>query len=614
MNWLLLIVFASVAANENFLNCPNSYSDVSKMNITFDCANLEEDVVHSDFFDQNVEDNSCTYMTDFDAYYDQYREAYKSFTEAYQITFENCRFPYLPHTFFQRINKIFRINLEHSGVEAITYGKFADGSNLETLLMSFNELMELPGFLFSHTPQIQEIDFSHNRIRKIDENTFRGAAKKIKKINLAHNNINAIDRLLFSGLLELEDLDISHNIIEHFDADLSSLTQLEFLRLDNNKIMQLGCNVFANQLEIDLSVNELKEIDWNCNSTSTLTLKIENNLLGNLTLPASTLVTSLSTVLASRNKIENISIEGDLPNLRLLNLGNNNLKNISAVSEHCVALANLDLSFNDIRHVDANAFVKMTKLQYLYLNNMNLTEVGHGTFSHQRSLIELNLSHNKLKQINFDLFVPYVENLTELHLNDNNLTNLDGWTNSLFPKLSILAVSNNDFNCSYLAQFLRQFKYPTIRLVPSSTLIMHTAEQKSIHGISCIDTQRNPIEKSIIFDDVTNDSMEDREAQPADVGSDNDHFSPRVSKLLSKLSQENYSVQLERVESILSSIKFLLIFLCIIIAAFVVTASFVKVFKPMTHHRLYRNERNTIYLQENDVHHSSTTLNTLVPK
>lgn len=32
---------------------------------------------------------------------------------------------------------------------------------------------------------------------------------------------------------------------------------------------------------------------------------------------------------------------------------------------------------------------------------------------------------------------------------------MDGFTNSLFPRLNALGITNNNFNCSYLKRFMR---------------------------------------------------------------------------------------------------------------------------------------------------------------
>lgn len=535
-----------------------------------------------------------------------------SLSNAFQVTFEHCLLPYVPHNFFHRLQNIHQINLELCGVETINSGKFADGSQLEKLWMSFNELIELPAVLFSNTPHIQEIDFSYNKINHIHPKAFHGGTKKLMKLDLSGNCIGDLDKNVFASLLNLMKLDLSYNSIEHFDVDLSNLTELVSLSINNNKIVQLDCNIFSKVTSIDASTNRLREIDWSCESSFLFSLNLADNLLSNLTLSAVGLSKTLRILNVARNKIETISIENDLPKLKELDLMANNLKNISAISEHCVALKLLGLSNNNIQQLDANAFVKMTNLEYLYLQNTSLTEVVHGTFSHQRNLIELDLSHNKLNHISFDLFLPYFENLTELRLNDNHLANLVGWMDSIFPKLGALAISNNDFNCSYLAEFLRQFKTTTIHLAPSSTVTMHTAERNSIHGISCIDIKDDPAEKNITFDVMKIPAEDMQFSVPNGRNNNNDQLISTVNRLLIRLAEEKANNQpSKRVESILSSMNFLLIFLCIVSVAFILLTVVTKC-KRWNHHHYRTNERNTIYLQENDAHQSSTTLNTVM--
>lgn len=146
---------------------------------------------------------------------------------------------------------------------------FSNDSSLTEIILSWNTLTELPGFLFLQTPNIKEIDFSYNMISNIDPNTFRGPTNNLSVINLSHNNIETIDKNLFMDSLHLAELNLGYNrynFIEHFQIDLLKLHALKLLRLDNNKIKRLDCTIFeltTNRIFIDVDYNHIEDVEFN---------------------------------------------------------------------------------------------------------------------------------------------------------------------------------------------------------------------------------------------------------------------------------------------------------------------------------------------------------------
>lgn len=145
--------------------------------------------------------------------------------------------------------------------------------------------------------------------------------------------------------------------------------------------------------------------------------------------------------------------------------------------------------------------LKMTQLE-------GLTKIGLGTFSHQQNLKFLNLSHNNLVTINFNLFSRGFKQLTELHLNDNHLKEIIGWEHSDLPNIQLLTIFNNDFNCSYLEKTLRHFPQNVSLKTNSSRILLHTDNGSNLHGIRCIDKDHESTEKSNKFENLKNRKIE----------------------------------------------------------------------------------------------------------
>lgn len=73
--------------------------------------------------------------------------------------------------------------------------------------------------------------------------------------------------------------------------------------------------------------------------------------------------------------------------------------------------------------------------------------------------------------------------MESLYLDGNQLQDLNGFNNSVFPRLNALGITNNRFNCSYLKQFMQSVKWEQIRLpVDRMPLNIH---QTNIRGVAC---------------------------------------------------------------------------------------------------------------------------------
>lgn len=313
--FIVFVYVLQTMSKENFVSCVGHADD---FHVTFDCAVLDDKILHRNYFDQYVVDNTCTI--------DNASVVFSTLTE---ITLKNCRLPIMPQKFLQRLASVREIHLDNSGIKAINDAAFSYGNSLERLSMSRNDLTSVPSF--AYTPNISEINFSRNRISNIGSSTFRmGTTNYIKIINLSHNNIETLDKYLFVELENLEKLFLGHNFIEHFHVDLSALSHLTELNLDNNKVARLDCTNFAlstNQVCIDVSFNFIKEIDLNCSvHIELLEINITDNQLTSLTFPKSNLLNGLTKMVASSNLIGNVTFHRSFHQLVELQLNDNILK------------------------------------------------------------------------------------------------------------------------------------------------------------------------------------------------------------------------------------------------------------------------------------------------
>ncbi|KAL7020472.1 hypothetical protein ACKWTF_011553 [Chironomus riparius] len=113
-------------------------------------------------------------------------------------------------------------------------------------------------------------------------------------------------------------------------------------------------------------------------------------------------------------------------------------------------LQSLDLSFNELQQLPENwALSKLRRLQHLYLQNNNISELNSEAFAGLNSLRTLNLSHNHLEQLPDGLFFNARE-LREIHLQGNEIFQLP---RSLFHRLEqllILDLSENQLTSHHV--------------------------------------------------------------------------------------------------------------------------------------------------------------------
>lgn len=535
------------------------------------------------------------------------------------IKFSSCRTPSIPHMLFQFMENIREFDISFSELESVRLGDFRKADNLLYFTAAHNKLSELTAGIFVGAPNISVIDFSYNHISKVNAYAF-SAATLVSRLHLSHNMIAVLDKQTFANLTSLDELHLDNNQIEVIDIELFLHNELMArLSLNNNRIVQLHCNILSHLRylnQIDVSVNRLSAFNTSCLSDTYLDLYISDNHLESLTLR------KVVSVIAARNQIKSLHIADEVSNLKKLKLANNSLTNVSGIFEQLTSLETLDLSYNFVGKLDIATFAKLTNLEHLILSHTNLSNINFGTFFHQKELKTLDISYNNLNKINFDIFLPYLKNLESLYLDGNNLTEMEGLTNSLFPQLSILSISNNNFNCTYLAKLLRTLKWEELGLNIDPDLV-HSNETH-INGIAC-DHPANDSQTSITYNRIHNDNNDHQynihKAIVAILDPSNTNYTTKsdnsaldeLNKLRNTHALMEYREHL--LESHLLAMKYLLAFICLICLVYL-AFKFVMVFRA--NRRLEFDVKGAchgIYLHDgdkrSDIYQSTVTMNTL---
>lgn len=554
--------------------------------------------------------------------YPQYRHLVKV------MKFTECKTPSLPYMIFHYFQNIREFDISFTGMDSIVRGDLMNADNLMYLTAIHNKLTELSVSLFLGAPNISVVDFSNNQIAKISPSAFVGAVF-MSRLHLSHNAIHTLDKKTFASMTMLDELHLDFNQLDAIDAELfSHNTLLARLSLNNNRIVRFDCATmeklkYLNKL--DLSMNQLIAFDTNCISSTAndLDLSIHDNQLQNLTLR------KLVSVNAAHNQIKHLFIADDgSTNLKCLKMAHNQLENLTGIFEHLNTLETLDLAHNYVGKLNISTFGHLTNLEHLNLGHTNLSNINFGTFFHQKELRSLDISYNGLNKINFDVFLPYLKNLEQLILDGNNLTEVDGISTTMFPQLTMLSISNNNFNCTYLAKLLRTLKYDELSLSINPELV-HPNETH-INGIAC-DHRTND---SIVYNRVHSDDYDHKynvhkaivailspnnqnnahDGKGGDIVTNDNHNIHELHIAHSSSSSSSAHDREHMLETHLLTMKYLLALICCICLAFVVV-KFVTIFRA--HRQLDFNVahcRNGVYLQDSDkygIYQSTATMNTL---
>lgn len=111
-----------------------------------------------------------------------------------------------------------------------------------------------------------------------------------------------------------------------------------------------------------------------------------------------------------------------------------------------------------------------------------------------------------MKELDFNLFMPILHDLQFLWLGENRLSHLNGFKNALLPKLELLDITANDFNCSYLYHFMKNvdWKHLRLHLAPYSS----KTGESNVRGVRCNEILFEP-EPSVDRGEVTNNYSEE---------------------------------------------------------------------------------------------------------
>ena len=158
------------------------------------------------------------------------------------------------------LNVITMINAE---INIIDEQVFENVSCLQSLLLGYNHIKDLPLELFRNITHLHKLDLSLNLIKSLNETIFDDLVE-LEILNLTHNSMESLPPGLFSKLRRLRYIHLETNMMRSFDSQPFPTNSLAFEKLfvDGNYITSVPEFVFTTPdlVHISLAHNDITDI------------------------------------------------------------------------------------------------------------------------------------------------------------------------------------------------------------------------------------------------------------------------------------------------------------------------------------------------------------------
>ncbi|XP_069722421.1 leucine-rich repeats and immunoglobulin-like domains protein 1 isoform X2 [Phaenicophaeus curvirostris] len=322
------------------------------------------------------------------------------------------------------------LHLHHNRIRSIEASQLKPYVTLETLDLSFNDIMEIRNGCFPQGLHIKELYLGNNRISTLEPGAFDSLSRSLLTLRLSKNRIAQLPVKAFK-LPRLTQLELNRNRIRLIEGlTFQGLDSLEILKLQRNNISKLTDGAFwglAKMQVLHLEYNSLTEVNSGSlyGLSSLHQLHLSNNSISRINPDGWSFCQKLHELILSYNNLTRLD-EGslaDLGGLHVLRLSHNSINHIAeGAFKGLKNLRVLELDHNDISGTieDTNgAFAGLESLSKLTLFGNKIKSVAKKAFSGLEALEHLNLGDNAIRSIQADAFAK-MKSLRQLHINSDS--------------------------------------------------------------------------------------------------------------------------------------------------------------------------------------------------
>jgi Leucine-rich repeat (LRR) protein len=298
------------------------------------------------------------------------------------ISFKHSKFKSFPNNLFKvmpNLKSIVARDCELTELDESTFGLSSTNNvtGIKQLHLSGNLLTILEAYTFSNTENLVYLDVEHNHLSQIDANAFDGLSH-LEFLILSENQLEYLNPSVFAPLLSLRHLGLRNNQIQVFNFDNIKGNRGLTINLAKNKLSKLQSSGANNVVDnIDLSDNQLVDISALTNLKGMRFLRLSNNKKVELksndfSKMTSLLALDLNSVNLLRQANKYNEFLNPLCNLLLLSISSNELTSLKKFPL-LPKLQNLVADGNDISNLVVNDLkTKFPKLEKININNNTL--------------------------------------------------------------------------------------------------------------------------------------------------------------------------------------------------------------------------------------------------
>nr|ANG08886.1 toll family protein 7 [Oncopeltus fasciatus] len=281
------------------------------------------------------------------------------------------------------------------------------------------------------------------------------------------------------------------------------LHYLEELSITNCKILEIPTDTFDGLRELKILRINTNNADWGLGKTLEMTVDSFDGLK------------QLQTLELVRSNVRRVpdNVFCTLGNLQTINYTRNSIRDLDSIGfvskrarEAATTVARvecsggmdlraLDLSYNEIRTLGEGSGISgLRRLQNLYLQNNQISEISSDAFSGLASLRVLNLSSNRLETLPEGLFAGN-RDLSAIHLQNNSLYELARGIFHRLEQLIILDLSSNQLNSNQIDEgtFVGLIRLVILNLSNNALTRIDARTFKDLFFLQILDLRNNSI-------------------------------------------------------------------------------------------------------------------------
>lgn len=381
--------------------------------------------------------------------------------------------------FQSEFQSLVNIDFYNNNIERISDSQFHYVPKLKYLNIAMNDLKYVAENAFSGT-SLNFVSLAYNKLTYVPK-SFSSIFSYINYIGIEGNTIDVLSAEALSGLTSLKHFNISNNPIKFVEyGTFINCPSLNFIEIHSSALETIGEFHFQNipnLVYISLfRTKTLVSVMGNAffNLPSLKVIEFQFGSLKFLDFRAFKNIPNLEYFLCDQNELTAIPhmflSEGQYNKLKVLELSNNKIHDISKISEDFAQPGNeilithyeqlfslnesavvlpkleyLDLSGNLLKGLPGFFFTAFASLRHIYLNNNLISDEMIDLNSFTESCTSINsiyLNHNKLKSIPHAIY--RLPNVIILGLSHNLLTYLTRGTFTSMINLADLYIANNN--------------------------------------------------------------------------------------------------------------------------------------------------------------------------